>query len=100
MGSSKVPSSAQSWSFFRDGRPAKSWGIGQWRGLTRLGWRWILLTSSTLPTRVFCCSSSVTPLAVFMLVFSMLRSFGTGDISSVHGGYNIACELPEAILRV
>ena len=35
-----------------------------------------------------------------MLVFSMLRSFDAGDISSVHDEYDIACELPEAILRV
>ena len=35
-----------------------------------------------------------------MLVFSMLRSFGARDISSVHDNYNIACESPEAILRV
>ena len=67
----------------------------------KLGWRLIFfLTSSTLPTRVFCCSSRVTPLAVFMLVFSMLRSFDAGGISSVHVDYDIARELPEAILRV
>ena len=36
--------------------------------------RWEVLTSRTLPTRVFCCSSSETPVAVLMLVFSMLMS--------------------------
>ena len=35
-----------------------------------------------------------------MLVFSMLRSFGAGGVSSVNDDYDIACELPEAILRV
>ena len=35
-----------------------------------------LLTSRTLPTRVFCWSLRETPLAVFIFVFSMLRSFG------------------------
>ena len=35
-----------------------------------------------------------------MLVFSILRSFGAGGISSVHNDYDIACDLPEAILRV
>lgn len=33
-----------------------------------------MLTSNMLPTRVFCCSSSETPLAVLILVFSILRS--------------------------
>jgi len=31
-------------------------------------------TSKTLPTRTFCCSSSVTPTAVFILVFSIFKS--------------------------
>lgn len=38
MGSSKMPSSVQSWSFLREGRPAKSWGWGwvSWWGLRSL----------------------------------------------------------------
>ena len=35
-----------------------------------------------------------------MLVFSMLRSLGAGDISSVQDDYDIVCKIPEAILRV
>lgn len=58
------------------------------------------LTSRTLPTRVFCWSSRLTPLAVFILVFSMLRSFGAGEVSRVYDDYEIVDGLPEAILRV
>ena len=65
-----------------------------------IGLEGLFPTSRTLPTRVFCWSSRVTPLAVFMLVFSILRSFGAGNISSAHDDHDIAYGLPEAILRI
>lgn len=56
MLSSNTASSAHRRSLGSDGRPANR--------------------SSTLPTMVFCSLLSSTPLAVLMLVFSMLRSAG------------------------
>lgn len=53
MGSSKTPSSDQSLSFSRLGRPANK--------------------SNTLPTMVFCLSLSLTPEACLMSVLSMFR---------------------------
>lgn len=71
MLSSNTPLSSHKESFFKEGRPAKSYEHNKAQLWV---WMWEKHTSRTDPTKVCWCSSRVTPLAVLMLVFSMPRS--------------------------
>ena len=77
MGSVNVALSDHSWSFARDGRPAKR--------------------SRTEPTMVFCWSERETPAAVSMFLFSILRVESEGGppvdmLTAEMRGVCLSCE--------